>query len=37
MSSMMASVGMTAVFLVIIYSGYFMLTYICSRGIIKNG
>lgn len=37
MSSMMASVGMTAVFLVIIYGGYFMLTYICSREIIKNG
>lgn len=37
MSSIMASVGMTAVFLVIIYGGYFMLTYICSREIIKNG
>lgn len=37
MSSMMASVGTTAVFLVLIYGGYFVLTYICSRGIIKNG
>ena len=37
MSSMMASVGMTAVFLILIYGGYFVLTYICSRGIIKNG
>lgn len=37
MSSMMASVGMTAVFLVLIYGGYFVLTYICSREIIKNG
>ena len=30
MSSMMASVGTTAVFLVLIYVGYFVLTYICS-------
>lgn len=37
MSSMMASVGTTAVFPVLIYGGYFVLTYICSRGIIKNG
>lgn len=37
MSSMMASVGTTAVFLVLIYGGYFVLTYICSREIIKNG
>lgn len=36
MSSMMASVGTTAVFLVLIYGGYFVLTYICSREIIKT-
>lgn len=30
------SIIMTAVFLVIIYGGYFLLTYFCSRNIIKE-
>ena len=33
---MLASVGMTAIFLIVIYGGYFILTYYCSKNIIKE-
>ena len=33
MSSMLASVGITFVFLVVIYGGYFIITYLCSKSI----
>lgn len=36
MGSMLASVGMTFVFLLVIYGGYFVVTYIYSRNIIKE-
>lgn len=35
MSSMAASIGLTLVFVLIIYGGYFIITYLCSRSIIK--
>ncbi|MCI6164539.1 MAG: ABC transporter permease [Lachnospira sp.] len=35
MSSMAASIGLTLVFVLIIYGGYFIITYICSRSIIR--
>ena len=36
MGAMLASVGMTFVFLLAIYGGYFVVTYIYSRNIIKE-
>ena len=33
---LLASIVMTACFLVFIYGGYFLLTYYCSRNIIKE-
>lgn len=36
MGAMLASVGMTFVFLLVIYGGYFVVTYIYSRNIIKE-
>ena len=33
---MTKSITMTAIFLIIIYGGYFMITYYCSKNIIKN-
>lgn len=36
MSSMLASVGMTAVLLIVVYGGYFILTYLCSRSMIRS-
>lgn len=35
MSFMLASVGMTAVLLIVVYGGYFILTYLCSRSMIR--
>lgn len=35
-SSMLGSIMMTAVFLVLIYGGYFLITYFCSKSIIKE-
>lgn len=35
MSSMLASVVITFVFLVVIYGGYFIITYLCSKSIIR--
>ncbi len=35
-SQMLSSILMTGIFLVIIYGGYFILTYLCSRSIIKE-
>ena len=35
MSSMAASIGLTLVFVLIIYGGYFIITYLCSRSIIR--
>lgn len=35
MSSMLASVGMTAVLLIVVYGGYFILAYLCSRSMIR--
>ena len=32
----LASIIMTAIFLVIIYGGYFLITYLCSKNIIKE-
>ena len=34
-SFMLASVGMTAVLLIVVYGGYFILTYLCSRSMIR--
>lgn len=34
-SFMLASVGMTAVLLIVVYGGYFILTYLCSRRMIR--
>lgn len=33
---MVKSITMTAVFLIIIYGGYFLITYFCSKNIIKD-
>ena len=33
---MTRSITMTAVFLIIIYGGYFLITYYCSKNIIKD-
>lgn len=33
---LLPSIVMTAVFLIIIYGGYFIITYMCSKGIIKE-
>ena len=30
------SIIMTAVFIVVIYGGYFLITYLCSKNIIKE-
>lgn len=35
MSSMAASIGLTLAFVVVIYGGYFLITYLCSRSIIR--
>lgn len=34
---MVKSITMTVIFLIIIYGGYFVVTYICSKNIIKEG
>lgn len=34
-SFMLASVGMTVVLLIVVYGGYFILTYLCSRSMIR--
>lgn len=34
-SFMLASVGMTAVLLIVVYGGYFIITYLCSRSMIR--
>lgn len=36
MSSMMVSIGATLVFVAAIYGGYFLITYFCSRRMIKD-
>lgn len=35
MSSMAASIGLTLAFVAVIYGGYFLTTYLCSRSIIR--
>lgn len=35
MSSMAASIGLTLAFVAVIYGGYFLITYLCSRSIIR--
>ena len=35
-AEMLKSVGMTSVFLIAIYGGYFLITYFCSKEIIKE-
>lgn len=35
MSSMAASIGLTLAFVAVIYGGYFIITYLCSRSIIR--
>lgn len=35
MSSMAASIGPTLAFVAVIYGGYFLITYLCSRSIIR--
>lgn len=35
MSSMAASLGLTLAFVAVIYGGYFLITYLCSRSIIR--
>lgn len=35
-SSLLSSIILTAVFLVVIYGGYFLVTYYCSKNIIKE-
>lgn len=35
MSSMAASIGLTLAFFAVIYGGYFLITYLCSRSIIR--
>jgi len=34
--SLLSSIILTAVFLVVIYGGYFLVTYYCSKNIIKE-
>ena len=34
--SLLSSIILTAVFLVVIYGGYFLVTYYCSKTIIKE-
>lgn len=34
-SSMAASIGLTLAFVAVIYGGYFLITYLCSRSIIR--
>ena len=34
--NLLLSIVMTAIFLVIIYGGYFLITYLCSKSIIKD-
>ena len=34
--AMVRSITMTAIFLIIIYGGYFLITYYCSKNIIKD-
>ena len=36
MSSMAASIGLTLAFVAVIYGGYFLITYLCSRSIIRQ-
>lgn len=36
MASMLESVGMTCIIMILIYGGYFIITYICSRNIIRQ-
>lgn len=36
MSSMAASIGLTLAFVAVIYGGYFLITYLCSRSIIRH-
>lgn len=36
MSSMAASIGLTLAFVAVIYGGYFLITYLCSRSIIRS-
>ena len=33
---LLPSIFMTAIFLVVIYGGYFLITYFCSKNIIKE-
>ena len=33
---LLASIIMTAIFIVIIYGGYFLITYVCSKNIIRE-
>lgn len=35
MSSMATSIGLTLAFVAVIYGGYFLITYLCSRSIIR--
>lgn len=35
MSSIAASIGLTLAFVAVIYGGYFLITYLCSRSIIR--
>ena len=35
MSSMAASIGLTLAFVAVIYGGYFLITFLCSRSIIR--
>lgn len=35
MSSMAVSIGLTLAFVAVIYGGYFLITYLCSRSIIR--
>lgn len=36
MTSLLSSISFTAIFIVIIYGGYFLVTYYCSKAIIKE-
>lgn len=36
MTSLLSSISFTAIFIVIIYGGYFLVTYYCSKSIIKE-
>ena len=33
---LLPSIIMTAIFLIVIYGGYFLLTYLCSKSIVKE-